>query len=136
MNRSIYNHAECFMRRFNLIISASGTCQNNDVTLYIDSSVIVWTHIAYFMEKVRSVIVLPLAWYTISSVNDTQWWYICLITPNIKSSFCRESICLFLFLHSFNFINRQTVTSILPYLLTYDVHVTSPNRQNNLERTE
>jgi hypothetical protein len=43
------------MRRFNLIISASGTCQNNDVTLYIDSSVIVWTHIAYFMEKVATI---------------------------------------------------------------------------------
>ena len=25
MNRSIYNHAECFMRRFKLKISASGT---------------------------------------------------------------------------------------------------------------
>ena len=46
---------------------------------------------------VRSVIVLPLAWYTISGANDTQWWYICLITPNIKSFFCRERICLSLF---------------------------------------
>jgi hypothetical protein len=50
-NRSIYNHAECFMRRFKLKISASGTCQNNYVTLYIDSSVIVW-------KKYRSGIVL------------------------------------------------------------------------------
>jgi hypothetical protein len=33
MNRSIYNHAECFMRRFKLKISASGTCQNNHATL-------------------------------------------------------------------------------------------------------
>jgi hypothetical protein len=26
MNRTIYNHAECFMRRFKLKISAPGTC--------------------------------------------------------------------------------------------------------------
>ena len=32
MNRSIYSHAECFMRRFKLKISASGTCQNNHAT--------------------------------------------------------------------------------------------------------
>jgi hypothetical protein len=34
MNRSIYNHAECFMRRFKLKISASGTCQNYHATLF------------------------------------------------------------------------------------------------------
>jgi hypothetical protein len=33
MNRSIYIHAECFMRRFKLRISASGTCRNNHATL-------------------------------------------------------------------------------------------------------
>jgi hypothetical protein len=27
------NHAECFMRRFKLKISASGTCRNNHATL-------------------------------------------------------------------------------------------------------
>jgi hypothetical protein len=36
MNRSIYNHAECFMRRFKLKISASGTCQNNNATLRLN----------------------------------------------------------------------------------------------------
>ena len=55
MNRSIYNHAECFMRRFKLKISASGTCQNNQATPYIVSSVIVWTHIAYFTENVATI---------------------------------------------------------------------------------
>jgi hypothetical protein len=33
MNRSIYNHAECFMRRFKLKISAFGTCQNNHASI-------------------------------------------------------------------------------------------------------
>jgi hypothetical protein len=33
MNRSIYSHAECLMRRFKLKISASATCQNNHATL-------------------------------------------------------------------------------------------------------
>jgi len=43
------------MRRFKLKISASGTCQNNHATLQIESSVIVWTHIAYFTEKVATI---------------------------------------------------------------------------------
>ena len=33
MTRSIYSHAECFMRHFKLKISASGTCQNNHATI-------------------------------------------------------------------------------------------------------
>ena len=33
MNRSIYNHAECFMHRFKLKLSAFGTFQNNHATL-------------------------------------------------------------------------------------------------------